>query len=438
MRNNILAAVLSAQSFYLSAASTVDSVSVTPIVSFVNEWGRLTRRIVDGATGYLPVGHDISIGPLYSFVGYNSLEGLRLGTGVSTTTSFSHHLFLEGDIAYGFSDRRWKYSAEAGWSFNGAKEYFGSYPINYLQARYSFDTDPLGDNAISLEYRKTSFRLSLRRNEMILYHRFGEIRYIIEPTRETEIEVAGSRERYYPTRYIVFDGLKNLDAWRMSISTSWSPGNHFYQDRHRRLSVTPYTFRLKGRLQWIKGAESDHTDLLIAEFAVGKDTPLYDSPVTVSALAHATITWGQGAFPFLPALPVSPYILTQSGRFALLRPLELPADKFTDLHIRIDDGGLLTGMIPVIKSLNISVTTSASVAVGSLSTKNDPLRSHCLISFPYYPSEMLSWSHPYAEIGVGLDHILGIGRIEYVRRLSYLSDRGTRKGGIAIGLDFTF
>lgn len=50
----------------------------------------------------------------------------------------------------------------------------------------------------------------------------------------------------------------------------------------------------------------------------------------------------------------------------------------------------------------------------------------------------LTWSRPYAEAGIGLDNILGIGRIEYVWRLNYRSNVGARRGGIAIGIDMLF
>ncbi len=438
MRNNILAAVLSVQSVYLSSPLAASSVSATPVVSFINDWSRMTRHIIEGATGYVAVGKGISLGPVSSFIGYNTLEGLRLGTGLQTTTDFSRHLLLAGQVGYGFVDRRWKYSASAGWTFNEAKGYFGSYPVNFIRAQYSFDTDPLGDDALSLSDRQSLLHLSLRRNEMILYRRSGKLDYVIEPSMQTKLEVSGSKERLYPTRYIHLDGIRCLDAWRTSISFTWNPANYFYQDRHRRISVTPYTFKIKSRIQWVKGSEADKTNLMMAELTVGKTTPLADSPITISAVAHSAVTAGHGAFPFLPALPVTPYIIRPFGSFALLRPLELPADRFADLHFRIDDGGIITGKIPGLDLLKISVTASASLAVGSLSSGNDPRKNTGMISFPYYPVQMLSWSHPYSEIGIGLDHILGFGRIEYVRRLSYLSGERIRKNGVSIGLDLTY
>ena len=50
----------------------------------------------------------------------------------------------------------------------------------------------------------------------------------------------------------------------------------------------------------------------------------------------------------------------------------------------------------------------------------------------------LEWSKPYCEAGIGLDHLLGIGRIEYVWRLSYRDIPDSRRSGVAVGIDYVF
>lgn len=420
-----------------SHAQAVDTVS--PAIRFIDEWGRTTRRMMDGATGYIPAGSSLALGPVASFIGYNTLDGFRLGLGVKTTAGLSRHISIGGYGAYAFGDHRWKYGAEAEWSFRQVDSYYGSYPINALKGVFSYDTEALGASSLSCATSASRFRFSLRRNEMMLYRREGRLEYNLEPSVITAIRISGSRERYYPTRFIGFGPLHTLDAWRLSGQFLWHIGGDMFQTPTRRINLKPYAPTLALRGQWVKGAsDADHTDMLIVEACAEKSTPLGSSASTFSVLAHAAVTVGHGAFPFMPSLPSSPYILRRFGSFALLRPLELPSDRYIDLHMRFDDGGYLLGLIPAIKPLGISATASFDAAVGSLSDSNNPSLDSSLPPFPYYPEKSLTWSRPYAEAGIGLDNILGIGRIEYVWRLNYRSNVGARRGGIAIGIDMLF
>lgn len=396
----------------------------------------MSRSMVGGASGYIPLGSKVSLGPLASFIGYNTLEGLRAGLGAVTSPALSRHLRLSGYGAYGFGDRRWKYMAGAEWSVPPVEAYYGEYRVNTIGARYGYDTEPLGDNALGATTARAPFGVSLRRNEMMLYRRSGHLYYTFEPSKRSALTLDASRLRYYPTRYLDFGTLSTLDAWRVAVTARLTPGGDFIQTRRGRLDVYPYAPRIAARLQWVAGASgADATSLLIPEATLSKVFPLAPRRSTLGVIVHGAATIGHGAYPFLPALPSSPYVIRRFGAFGLLRPLELPADRFADLHLRYDDGGLLLGWIPVIDMLGISATASFDIAAGELSASNDPRRSPRLPPLPYTPRHMLSWSRPYSEVGIGLDHILGFARIEYIWRLGYRSNPGARCGGIAIGID---
>lgn len=178
--------------------------------------------------------------------------------------------------------------------------------------------------------------------------------------------------------------------------------------------------------------------MMIAEVAGEKFTSVAEGVASLRVMIHGAVSLGHGAFPFLPSLPSSPYILRRFGSFALLQPLELPADRFIDAHLLITDEGFLLSKIPGIRLLDWAIMITLGASVGDLSHGNNPAYRSALPAFPYTPGQMLSWSHPYSEIGIGIDRILGIARIEYVRRLSYTSNYGTRSGGISLGLDIKF
>lgn len=421
-------------------ATEVSHDSVPPVVSFMNRWSAATSRMMLGASGYIPVGNKVALGPLASFVGFNTLEGLRLGLGLKTTPSLLPNLAFGGYGAYAFHDHQWKYQAEAMWLFEPASYYFGAYPANGVRIKYSYDTYQLGENVLRAVAHNSPFRFSLRRNEMILYKRFGNLSFFFEPSTNSSLEIAAERERYYPTRYISFGNMINhLDAWSMKLTAGYIPGGDFFQTKSTRIDVKPYAPRLRGKLQWIKGSGNNRcTNMMIAEVAGEKFTSVAEGVASLMVMIHGAVTLGHGAFPFLPSLPSSPYILRRFGSFALLQPLELPADRFIDAHLLITDEGFLLNKIPGIRLLNWAIMITLGASVGDLSHGNNPAYRSALPAFPYTPGQMLSWSHPYSEIGIGIDRILGIARIEYVRRLSYTSNYGTRSGGISLGLDIKF
>ncbi len=397
---------------------------------YVSQLTATTRSMVSRATGYIPVGDKMTLGPLPTFIGYNRLEGLRLGLGASSTPAFSPRMRLSGYVAYGFLDHRWKYDAEAMWMINPSRGgSFDTFPVKALAVGFNYDIYPPGSESLGIELQNRPLRLSFTRSPRMLYRRRGRLRYVYEPDRRTELSAMASRERYYPSRFLDFIGRHTVDAWRIGLEATWRPRGDFFQAADRRIDTKPMALRLRGRIQWVEGAQrADETTLVIAEIVVDKVYPIGRRGPTLSILGHATFTAGHGLYPLLPSLPSGPYLIRRLGAFALLKPMELAADRYIDLHARVDDGGLILRQIRVLKPLGIAFSGTIDGAIGA---------PYCLRG-PSISSGPLSWSRPYGEVAVGLDHLLGMLRVEYAWRLSYRSLPGASRSGITLGLDLTF
>lgn len=92
--------------------------------------------------------------------------------------------------------------------------------------------------------------------------------------------------------------------------------------------------------------------------------------------------------------------------------------------------------IPLIQYLKLREIVSFRGMYGSLSDKNDPTLSNGLFQFPTGSYRM--GKDPYMEVGIGLENIFKILRIDYVWRLTYLNHPGIDKTGIRFVLDFGF
>ncbi|HLF51584.1 DUF5686 and carboxypeptidase-like regulatory domain-containing protein, partial [Flavobacterium sp.] len=76
------------------------------------------RQIFDLVTilgsGYIPKGH-FDYGPIFSTIGYNEVEGLRLRTGGRTYFGMNDLWRVQGYTAYGFKDDKFKYGFSGKW-----------------------------------------------------------------------------------------------------------------------------------------------------------------------------------------------------------------------------------------------------------------------------------------------------------------------------------
>lgn len=101
---------------------------------------RLLRII--GSGGKYSIGnYDLD---LTKIINYNDFEGLRLGVGGSTNYKFNKNISLNGYIAYGLQDEKFKFGGGVDWLVN--KPYSGK-----IFAKYAQDVEASGRNPILLQ-----------------------------------------------------------------------------------------------------------------------------------------------------------------------------------------------------------------------------------------------------------------------------------------------
>ncbi len=87
--------------------------------------------------GFLKL-NKIEIGPVSSFLSFNSVEGTRLRFGGRTSTDFSKKVFLDGYLAYGLNDKILKYNAGVTYSLTSGTIY--QFPVKSIRLSYQKDT----------------------------------------------------------------------------------------------------------------------------------------------------------------------------------------------------------------------------------------------------------------------------------------------------------
>src|SRR5690606_16441013 len=87
---------------------------------------------------------------LTKIINYNDYEGLRLGLGGNTNYKFNKNISLNGYVAYGFQDKKFKFGGGVDWLVN--KPYSGK-----IFAGYEQDVEASGRNPIALQNNYLQF-----------------------------------------------------------------------------------------------------------------------------------------------------------------------------------------------------------------------------------------------------------------------------------------
>jgi hypothetical protein len=146
------------------------------------------------------------------------------------------------------------------------------------------------------------------------------------------------------------------------------------------------------------------------------------------------IQWNQVPYPLLimPQANLS-YIVARSS-FNLINNMEFLNDRYASLMLRWDMGGKILNRIPLLKKLKLREVAEFKTLWGYLSHRNNALMSQYSdnSTLMYFPegSYTMDGKKPYMEYAIGVQNILNLIEIEYVRRLNYLDLPTAEKHGI--------
>lgn len=405
------------------------------------------------ATGYIPItkkrkDSPLDIGTIYDMISYNPTEGLRLRVGAMTTAKLDDRLFLTGYVAFGCKDLRFKYNATMIYSFVKKERHYNEFPRHALYLSTSYDMEMIGqsfsymdrDN-ILMSYTVDSLSSSSQ------YVRRHKLRYLREWKNKFSIDTW--------FQYESSEGAGTLNYWRINpdgtttrindyqnmewaVKIRWAPGERIYNNQSGkgdmlRLAKSPavlqvtHTFGLLGGLDWYNRTE------LSVEKRFGLSAFGY-----IDVLAQGGIVWNAVPFPklFVPQSNQS-WFLTPNT-FCLMKPMEFIMDKYVGLYATYHLKGWIFNRIPLWNRLHFREVISFSGVYGGLSAKNTPSPSTPgLYVLPDGCSPM--GKVPYMEITAGIENILQVLRIDYVRRLTYAKDlTGWGKNGVRVSLEISF
>lgn len=399
----------------------------------------------------------VDIGPVNTMIGSNFVEGFRLRASAQTTANLNPHLFLKGNIKYGFGDQRWKGMGEVLYSFN-KKDYLPrEYPVNNLSFSYARDVESPSDKYVntdkdnvfvSLKWATVSHMNYFERYKL-LYDREWEngLRFNASVRREWN---EGAGHLFYqpmnglpnPTKNTDLN-LKKITFTEASVGLQYQPGATYINTKQRRLP-TNFDSPIMGishsiGLKDVLGGEYEYN---FTEATLYKRFWLH-SWGKLDCMLKGGVQWNKVPCPFLiyPAANMS-YIM-EDYTFNLIKNMEFLNDRYASAMLSWDLNGKILNRIPLVRGLKWREYIGVNCLWGTLTDKNNPFLAQNqtdsqLFYFPgsyrhdgtfEYNSHVMDEKKPYVELVVGIHNIFKILHIEYVHRMNYVYEN-TQKWGI--------
>ena len=407
-------------------------------------WGeKILRILFQGYVGTRPKNSKFNVGPVNTFISYNDVEGLRLKAGGMTTSSFSDRFFLRGYGAYGFKDHKWKYKGELEYSFIKKKLHSREFPMNGIRATYQYDTDQIGVRYLYSNPDNVILSIRRKRNDLIIYKRLIQLEYNLELRNNLSFNLGYRHERSESTGWVAFRngygesfGKYNMGTFFATIR--FAPGEKFVQTTSSRLPVN-----MDAPIFSISH-EYGPKRLFGADFVMNKTEASFMKRFWFSAFGYANVLikggkiWSQVPFPSLLWQNSNLSYTIQRESFALLNPMEFAMDQYASWDLEYFVNGALFNRIPLIKKAKLREIVSFKGFFGGLTKRNNPEYNKNLYLFPTESHTMVMGKKPYMEIGVGIDNIFTLFRIDYVWRLTYRDNPDIDKRGVRISLHLSF
>ena len=406
-------------------------------------------------------------GPIYQFVSWNMLEGVRLRVGGVSTAKLHNQFFFRGYVAFGTTDLRPKYSGTLIYTFDKHRNQPYDGLRHHIQLTGQYDVEEPGQltDVIRRDHILMSIPTSTPTLGFSQYVFHAKLEYMKEWRNKFSIKAAfdfTNNEAAGALSYNRMNWTMNADStWNLSktsigsyrnyegmVEFQYSPGSRVYIDRMGiespfAIEKDAPTFKLTHYVGYLDDRHNGGDG-----FIYNRTEFLFDKRFWFSAFGHLDLrvqtgmVWQKTPFTHLYIPQSSTSIFLANRAFNLMKPMEFLMDEYVSLYATYFFKGWIMNRIPGINKLKLRGVVSFSGVYGGLTKKNNPYleTGTGLYEFPHTAWENgiadNAFDHdgyikdgfrtsspigklPYMELTAGFENIFKFIRIDYVRRLTY-------------------
>ncbi|SDR66624.1 CarboxypepD_reg-like domain-containing protein [Formosa sp. Hel1_31_208] len=396
------------------------------------------------ASGYIEFPSiNFDYGPIFSTFGFNEVEGTRIRTGGRTYFGPNDLWRIEGFLAYGFRDDKFKYGISGKWLVDKKRRIIISAgnrrDVEQIGANLTASTDVLGRSLASSAVVGTAV------NDKLTSINLTTMSLEIEPARNFVIRTSGTYktlESASPTFSLDYNdpespsGISSeVKQFETAISLSYFPKRKMTGfGVERRVANDGFASLFT---QITRGDQ----DIFNSDFDYTKVQFSYIQPWQVGGFGRLTTTieagktFGEVPLSLLSVVPGNQSYFSIYNTFPQLDFYEFVTDTYTSLHVEHNFNGRIFSRIPFLKKYNLRAIIGVRGVWGDLSNDNIALNTTGnLAETPLVaPSQDI-----YYEYSFGIGNIFKILRIDFNFRGNYLSTPDARPFGVTGSFGFNF
>ncbi|SKB93743.1 DUF5686 and carboxypeptidase-like regulatory domain-containing protein [Dyadobacter psychrophilus] len=415
----------------------VDSLKVLPVVKtyteilniFVNGYKRIDKWNID-------------VGPYLFLYANNNIEGHRVRLGFKTDPGFSRKWIFNGYGAYGTKDKAFKYGAGMDYIFDRKPWTIGGISYSKDLERLGLSAETIGPNTLFGAFsRFGTFRRAYWQEDISAYFKRELVKGL---TGSIQIRHRDFRPlfdftyRTNPGAGIESPVKSTFDITEINLETRLANKETFLQNDNERISMgngnsPAFTLRYTLGIRNFLGGDFNYNKFsfnIKQSFRFG-----------VIGRTYYNVTFG-----LIPSTLPYPLLYTPLGNeslfyvdnaFNLMRYFEFMSDRYVSLRMEHNFEGFLLNRIPAIKKLKLRMLATGKLFYGSVSDANLALSTTQDESGNEVQVFNKLKDRPYVELGYGIDNILKFGRVDFVHRLTYLSNPNVTPFAVKISFWFS-
>ena len=393
-------------------------------------------------SGYVEIDKwNIDIGDIYSTFGFNDAEGIRLRAGARTFFGQNDTWRLEGYMAYGFDDKKFKHGLSGKFLLDRKTRLILSggnrRDIEQLGISLTSTTDVLGRSIAS------SALVTVGNNNRLSNINLSVLSMELEPWKNFRLRVGSSFRTISSALPDVFSldyvdpeapsGISSeIRQFDFNSTLIYTPGRrNIGYGVERRVVNENYSTLV---LNYTKGSDG----FLESDFNYDKIQFSYTQPWQLGGFGRllSTVelgkTFGEVPLGLLSVIPGNQTLFSLYNTFPNLDFYEFVTDTYATLHLEHNFNGRIFSRIPLLRNLNLREIVGIRGAWGSISDANIAL------SAPTNIPLLAPNKEPYWEYSFGVGNIFKILRIDFNFRGNYLDAPEARPFGITGSFGFSF
>ncbi|WP_108244826.1 DUF5686 family protein [Muricauda brasiliensis] len=393
-------------------------------------------------SGYVEIDKwNIDIGDIYSTFGYNDAEGIRLRGGARTYFGQNDLWRLEGYMAYGFSDKKFKHGFSGKFLLDRKNRLIVSggnrRDIEQLGLSLTSTNDVMGRSIAS------SSLVTVGSNDRLTNINLSTLNVEMEPVKNFRIDVGGSFRTLSSALPDAFsldyvdptspsDISSEIKQFDLTTTLIYTPGKRTIGYGVERSNINDDYSTLV--LKYTKGVDG----FLESDFDYEKIQFSYQQPWQIGGFGRLTSTvelgktFGTVPLGLLSVIPGNQTLFSLYNVFPNLDFYEFVTDTYATVHLEHNFNGRLFSRIPWLRKLNLREIVGVRGAWGQLSEENIALSAPTNIPL-MAPEDQVYW-----EYSLGVGNIFKILRIDFNFRGNYLENPDARAFGITGTFGFNF